>query len=54
MMSFFVALRKEWLEQWRTYRLLVTGVVLVVFGLTSPLIAKYTPELIKLVPEARL
>jgi ABC-2 type transport system permease protein len=51
MMSFFVALRKEWLEQWRTYRLLVVTVVLVVFGLLSPLIAKYTPELIKLVPE---
>ncbi|MBI5828976.1 MAG: ABC transporter permease subunit, partial [Chloroflexi bacterium] len=51
MKSFFVLLRKEWLEQWRTYRLLVVGVVLVVFGLLSPLIAKYTPELIKLVPE---
>ncbi|MEK7327207.1 MAG: ABC transporter permease [Chloroflexota bacterium] len=51
MMSFFVALRKEWLEQWRTYRLPVVAVVLVVFGLLSPLIAKYTPELIKLVPE---
>jgi ABC-2 type transport system permease protein len=50
MRSFFVLLRKEWLEQWRTYRLLVVGVVLVVFGLLSPLIAKYTPELIKLVP----
>lgn len=49
-MSFLVALRKEWLEQWRTYRLLVVGVVLVVFGLLSPLLAKYTPELIRLLP----
>ncbi len=49
-MNFLAALRKEWLEQWRTYRLLMLGVVLVVFGLLSPLIAKYTPEIIKLIP----
>ena len=49
-MNFLFALRKEWLEQWRTYRLLMVGVVLIVFGLLSPLIAKYTPEIIKLVP----
>jgi ABC-2 type transport system permease protein len=49
-MNFLVSLRKEWLEQWRTYRLLMVGVVLIVFGLLSPLIAKYTPEIIKLIP----
>jgi ABC-2 type transport system permease protein len=49
-MNFLAALRKEWLEQWRTYRLLMLGVVLVIFGLLSPLIAKYTPEIIKLIP----
>ena len=49
-MIFLAALRKELLEQWRTYRLLAVGVVLVVFGLLSPLIAKYTPEIIKLIP----
>jgi len=49
-MNFLTALRKEWLEQWRTYRLLMLGVVLVFFGLLSPLIAKYTPEIIKLIP----
>ena len=49
-MIFLAALRKEWLEQWRTYRLLMVGVVLVVFGLLSPLFAKYTPEIIKLIP----
>jgi ABC-2 type transport system permease protein len=49
-MIFWVALRKELLEQWRTYRLLVVVVVLLLFGLASPLIAKYTPEFIKLVP----
>ena len=49
-MNFLAALRKEWLGQWRTYRLLMVGVVLVVFGLLSPLFAKYTPEIIKLIP----
>jgi ABC-2 type transport system permease protein len=47
---FWVALRKELLEQWRSYRLLVVGVVLLLMGLASPLIARYTPEFIKLVP----
>jgi ABC-2 type transport system permease protein len=47
-MIFWVALRKELLEQWRTYRLLVVAVVLLLFGgFIAPLTAKYTPELIK-------
>ena len=50
MSVFFVTLRKELLEQRRTQRLLVVGIVLVVFGLLSPLAARYTPELIKLLP----
>lgn len=49
-MNFLAALRKEWLEQWRTFRLLAVGVVLVFFGLLSPLFAKYTPEIIELIP----
>ena len=47
---FLVTLRKELLEQWRTHRLLVVGTVLIVFGLLSPLAAKYTPEMMKLLP----
>jgi ABC-2 type transport system permease protein len=50
MRIFFVALRKELIEQWRSYRLLIASVILVIFGLLSPLAAKYTPELMKLVP----
>ncbi len=49
-MSFLVALRKELLEQTRTYRLLVVAVVLVVMGLGSPLLAKLTPQILELVP----
>jgi len=45
-----VALRKELLEQRRSYRLLVVVAVLVAFGLMSPLTAKFTPEIMKLLP----
>ncbi len=48
-MIFWTALRKELLEQWRSYRLLIVSVVLLIFaGFMSPLAAKYTPEIIKL------
>jgi len=50
-MNFLAALRKECLELWRTSRLVVLAAVLTFFGLASPLIARYTPELIKLIPE---
>lgn len=49
-MSIFVALRKEWMELIRSYRLLIVAIVLVFFGLTSPVLAKFTPELISLLP----
>lgn len=49
-MTFRVSLRKELLEQWRSYRLVIAVVVLVAFGLLSPLAAKLTPELMKLLP----
>jgi len=44
---FLAAFRKEVIQQWRTQRFLVVMAVFVVFGLTSPLVAKYTPEIIK-------
>ena len=49
-MNFLVVLRKELLEQWRTYKVLIVAAVLAVFGLISPLLAKLTPELLKAVP----
>jgi ABC-2 type transport system permease protein len=48
MRVFGVALRKELLEQWRSYRLVIVGAVLLVFGFASPLLAKYGPEMIRL------
>ncbi|MCL7451505.1 MAG: ABC transporter permease [Anaerolineae bacterium] len=44
----WVVLRKELMEQWRSYRLLIVGVVLLLFGLASPLLARYTPEILRL------
>jgi ABC-2 type transport system permease protein len=49
---FFAALRKELIQQWRTRRFLVVMAVFVLFGLTSPLLAKFTPEILKAVPGA--
>ena len=47
--SFSVLVRKELREQARSYRLLVLGLVFVFFGLASPLFAKFTPEILKMV-----
>jgi ABC-2 type transport system permease protein len=38
---------KELREQWRTRRLLVVGVVFLAFGIASPLLARYTQELVR-------
>jgi len=48
MRIFWVALRKELIEQWRSYRLVIVGAVMLLFGFASPLLAKYAPELIRL------
>jgi len=40
-------LRKELLEAWRTYRLLVVAGLFLVLGITSPLVTKYLPEIIR-------
>jgi ABC-2 type transport system permease protein len=50
MSGLLAALRKETREQIRTYRFLAVVVVLVAFGLLSPLLAKFTPELLTLLP----
>ena len=51
-MIFLAALRKEFLEQLRTYRLLIVAVVLVAFGMLSPLTAKFMRELFGMLPGA--
>jgi ABC-2 type transport system permease protein len=49
-MNFFIELRKELTELWRTRRFLIVAAVMAVFGLTSPLLAKFTPDLLKSIP----
>ena len=51
-MNLAPSLRKELLELARTSRLIILVVVLGFFGLSSPLLAKYTPEILGLVPGA--
>lgn len=50
-MNFMAVFCKEILEQWRTYRLLIVAAVLAAFGLASPLLAKFTPEMLKAIPD---
>jgi ABC-2 type transport system permease protein len=45
-MNLLTAFRKEWLESLRNYRLLIVAVVMAFFGFTSPLVAKYTPQIL--------
>ena len=42
-------LRKELLEQWRTSRLPVVATVFLLVGLSSPLLARFTPEILEAV-----
>jgi ABC-2 type transport system permease protein len=44
-----VLLRKELLEQWRTLRLPLAAVVFTLIGLSSPLLARFTAEIVKAV-----
>jgi ABC-2 type transport system permease protein len=44
-------LRKEFKEDWRTARYIVLGALFLVMGFGSPLLAKYTPELMRLIPD---
>jgi ABC-2 type transport system permease protein len=44
-------LAKEWREAWRTWRVVVFVAVLAVAGLISPVLAYYTPQLFKMIPD---
>jgi len=47
-------LRKELLEAWRTRRILVVAIVFTAFGIGSPFLARYTPELVKALAGSQL
>ncbi len=44
--AFLASLRKELLFQWRSRRLLIVLAVYLAFGMLSPLLARFTPELL--------
>ncbi len=47
MTGFKTLLSKELREQFRTYRLLIVAGIFLFFGLSTPVLTKYTPELIE-------
>ena len=47
MSGFSAVMRKELLEQWRTFRLPAIGLVFLLLGLASPLLAKYLPQIVE-------
>jgi len=47
---FQTLLAKEFREQWRTWKMVVFLVVFLITGIISPVLAKYTPELLKSIP----
>lgn len=49
---FWTALRKEMLQQWRTKRVLAVVAVIGSFGMLSPLLAYFTPQLLRAIPGA--
>ncbi len=51
-MSFITAIKKEWMEQLRTRKFLIALIVLTLFGMTSPLLARFTPQMMSMIPGA--
>ena len=47
MTATFAFLKKEWMEYLRTGKLLIVGVIFVLFGLMNPAMAKLTPYLME-------
>jgi ABC-2 type transport system permease protein len=52
--AFVTATRKELLQQWRTRRVLIVLAVFVLFGLFSPLVAYFTPEILGMIEGAEM
>ena len=48
MTQFLAFSKKELLETWRKKKLVLLFVIFMIFGLMSPLVAKLTPEILKM------
>jgi ABC-2 type transport system permease protein len=49
---FLIFFMKEWRQLWRTKRVLITAAVFGLFGLASPLLAYFLPEMMQIIPGA--
>jgi len=47
MKAYLAFTRKEMIEYLRTYKLLIMGLVFLLFGMMNPVLAKFTPDIIK-------
>lgn len=45
MKSYLIFSKKEWIEQWKNYKLFILGAVLLVFAMLSPVLAKMMPDI---------
>ena len=52
MKSFIAFMKKEWMEQIRSGRLMILGIVFVLFGIMNPAVAKLTPWLFEVMSES--
>ena len=50
MRGYLAFVKKELLEQVRTYKLLILFLVFFIFGMLSPLMAKLMPEILRQMP----
>ena len=50
MNGYLAFMKKEWMEQIRTFKLFILFVVFFIFGMLSPLTAKLMPELLSQIP----
>lgn len=53
-MKIWIFMRKELLESWRNYHLLIIVAIFVVFGIEGPLMAKLTPDLLKIASTSQM
>ena len=52
MRAFVAFIKKEWMEQVRSGRLIILGIVFVLFGIMNPAVAKLTPWLFEVMAES--
>lgn len=52
MKAFLAFMKKEWMEQLRSGRLMILGIVFVLFGIMNPAVAKLTPWLFEVMADS--